>query len=128
MSLAEDISVNDSDNEECYLNLDIFNSYYIDEILDLVYYIKDIFSITPYFLYYINVQNLIDLFILSKNNTKSLINNEYEYNFYKFIKEFENEIIVGFNIVNSYLKKFKIKCNYNYWCLFCYQYSYKIYL
>lgn len=114
----------DYDIENEY-NIDIFNMYHLDEIIDLVFYIKeDLFSMLPYFLYYLNTKILIDLFILisKKESSQHFIINKNQYNL--FIKEFDYEIESSLNIINKYLKKFNYKCDHKIWSLFCFKYTY----
>lgn len=109
-------------------NIDRFNMYYLDEIIDIVFDIKDFFSNMPYFLCYLNTQELINLFVLCDNN-----NNKYDefnelipinkHNFNIFHKEFSHEIKLTYDIINVFLKKFHCNCNYELWSIFCFNHT-----
>jgi hypothetical protein len=119
-------------DDQIFINSDInyFNNYYLDEIIDIIFHIKDMFSHMPYFLYFFNAQNLIEFFIMCKptkiltNELQELLNINNFDDYTLFCDEFENEIKCSFNIVNSFLKKkIKYNCDYKLWCLFCFKYS-----
>jgi len=111
-------------------DIDIFNIHYLDDVIDLIFDIKEYFYILPYFLYNINCQNLIHLFLLS--DIQDLSNDNFNYlkvydkkKFYIFYTEFHNEINYTFIIMNSFLKNIKYHSliDYKIWCLFCFKYS-----
>lgn len=108
-------------------DIDRFNMYYLDEIVDIVFDIKDIFSNMPYFLCYLNTQKLINLFILCDNNHNYDKFNDFitlnKHKFNLFYKEFFHEIKFAYDIINKFLKKFNCNCNFEIWSIFCFNNS-----
>lgn len=124
----------DDDGNYLYFNMDPFNEYFLIEIVDLVFNIKENFSHIPYFLSYLNAQRLIDLFILyninvhnlkNLDNTLNYVKSKYHYEFYLFCEELDEELFLCFNTINKFLKNLKFNqiSNYNHWQLFCFKYS-----
>jgi len=125
MSFSDEETFIDNTIQE---NKQIFDIYYMDDIVDLMFDIKQHFSNMPYFLYYLDTNTLIDFFILCDVNKQSLTTFDYlipnDNNCYNlFCKEFKNEIYFTHNIINTFLKRIKYKCDYRMWSLLCYKYS-----
>jgi hypothetical protein len=104
-------------------NVDRFNMYYLDEIIELVFHLQDSFY-NP-FLSDITTQKLIELLILfDTNNSKDILNylnsvNKIDFNL--FYDEFENEINISFNLICRFLKKIKCKPDIKLWSFFCFK-------
>lgn len=117
-----------NDQEELFNNSSIsrFNIYYLEEIIELVFHLQDSFS-NPFFLCYINSQNLIELFnLFDKHNSShelDYLNGINKIDFDLFYDEFENEIKISYNLIDSFLKKLKCNADYKLWSFFCFKYT-----
>ena len=105
-------------------NEDDIISYFLDHhTINIIYMYQDLKqrfnAFSPFFLANLKSTHLTDFFItilyykdtLQYQNPPLII---------PFVKEYQNEIDISFNIVQTFLKSCKYNLNYNSWCHFCY--------
>jgi hypothetical protein len=114
---------NENNTIERYeLDIEEFYSYYSDDIIDIYEEFKEKFSCSPFFLSYLTYPLLTDFllsFVLSKPKLGNVSNkNDYLYDFNNFYKV---EIESSYNIICTFLRKFKKNLLYDTYVDFCFK-------
>ena len=123
--MSSDGFFSDYDNEDIVdnhtLDIDEFFFYYSDEILNIYYEFKERFTSSPFFFSYLTYPILSDFIhqlIVQKNlqltKTYNLIDFDHFYNV---------EIDFSYNMLDAFLRKFKISLTRNLFIQFCFLYS-----
>ena len=119
----------DIDDSVLSNNQDVLLLYYTDEILDIFDDYKDRFVTNPDFLCnlkgFVFVNFIVDYILHpvlhavthAVKNTKTVSENEI------FEDIFKNELTISYNIIDNFMKQFKIDISFNNWKTYCQKYS-----